>query len=74
MLLRSVHNRVGLLVDVSKVFTDENIDVKSIDVRTDKKDQAILNFGFDVKNKEQLAKISSKIKNVSGVTEVARVK
>lgn len=68
------HNRVGLLVDVSKVFTDENIDVKSIDVRTDKKDQAILNFGFDVKNKEQLAKISSKIKNVSGVTEVARVK
>ena len=67
-------NRVGLLVDVSKVFTDENIDVKSIDVRTDKKDQAILNFGFDVKNKEQLAKISSKIKNVSGVTEVARVK
>ena len=57
-----------------KVFTDENIDVKSIDVRTDKKDQAILNFGFDVKNKEQLAKISSKIKNVSGVTEVARVK
>ena len=68
------HNRVGLLVDVSKVFTDENIDVKSIDVRTDKKDQAILNFGFDVKNKEQLAKISCKIKNVSGVTEVARVK
>ena len=68
------HSRVGLLVDVSKVFTDENIDVKSIDVRTDKKDQAILNFGFDVKNKEQLAKISSKIKNVSGVTEVARVK
>ena len=68
------HNRVGLLFVVSKVFTDENIVVKSIDVRTDKKDQAILNFGFDVKNKEQLAKISSKIKNVSGVTEVARVK
>ena len=56
------------------MFSDENIDVKSIDVRTDKKDIATLNFGFEVKNKDQLAKIAARIRNVNGVTEVTRVR
>ena len=47
-------DRQGLLMDVTKVFTEEKIDVKSVNIRTSKKGTATLDMGFIVQGREQL--------------------
>ena len=44
-------DRQGLLMDVSKVFTEAKIDVKSMNVRTSKKGTATLEMGFIVRGR-----------------------
>ena len=68
------NNRIGLLIDISAILTDAGRDVKFIDSRTDKNGKAILNFEFEVENKEQLVKIANKIRSVKDVLEVNRAK
>ena len=65
-------NRVGLLAELSIIFTEAEIDVKSVNVRINKKNQATTVFGFEVNGKEELAKIAARIKSVEGVIEVRR--
>ena len=65
-------NRVGLLAELSIIFTESDIDVKSVNVRINKKNQATTVFGFEVKGKEELRKIASRIKTIDGVIEVRR--
>ena len=45
-------DRRGLLLDVSKVFTEEKIDVKSMNTRTSKKGTATMEMGFVVHGRE----------------------
>ncbi len=65
-------NRVGLLAELSLIFTDADIDVKSVNVRINKKNQATTIFGFEVNGKDELRKIANRIKSVEGVIEVRR--
>ena len=65
-------NRIGLLIELSQIFSDAQIDVKSVNVRINKKNQASINFGFEVAGKEELRKINEKIKTIPGVIEVTR--
>ncbi len=65
-------NRVGLLIDVSKIFSDAEIDVKFLNSRTNKHEQATINVGFDVRDKDELARIEGKLRKIKGVTDVAR--
>ena len=65
-------NRIGLLIELSQIFSDAQIDVKSVNVRINKKNQATINFGFEVAGKEELRKINEKIKAIPGVIEVTR--
>lgn len=65
-------NRVGLLAELSIIFTEADIDVKSVNVRINKKNQATTVFGFEVNGKDELAKIAARIKSVEGVIEVRR--
>jgi len=65
-------NRVGLLAELSIIFTESDIDVKSVNVRINKKNQATTVFGFEVNGKEELKKIAGRIRSVDGVIEVRR--
>ena len=66
------HDRSGILFDITKIFTEREIDVKSMNVRTSKKETATINIGFEVKSKEALAALVSKIRTVIGVIDIAR--
>ncbi len=66
------HDRSGILFDITKIFTEREIDVKSMNVRTSKKETATINIGFEVKSKEALATLVSKIRTVSGVIDIER--
>lgn len=65
-------NRKGILVDVSKIFTENNIDITSLDTRVLKNDEAIISVRFCIKDKEELISIKKKLMNVKSVTDIRR--
>lgn len=65
-------NRSGVLLDVSKIFTENEIDVKSMNVRTTKQDKATIVVGFETRGVEQLNKLVKKLRNVESVIDIER--
>ncbi len=66
------HNRVGMIVDVSRIFTERNIDITSINSKVAKNGTITINLSFDTRGKDELAQISEKIRSVSGVIDITR--
>ncbi len=65
-------NRTGLLVDISRVFTDRGVDMSAINVRLNKQNIATMEITFDVSSREELMQIMQKIRQVESVTDVSR--
>ena len=66
------NNRTGLLVDLSKIFTERKIDLRSINSRTSKQGKATITISFAIKSKEQLNTIIAKIRNVDNIIDIER--
>ena len=66
------HDRQGLLMDISKIFTEAKIDVKSMNVRTSKKGTATLELGFIVHGREELHRLIEKLHQLDGVMDIER--
>ena len=66
-------DRVGLVLDVSRVLTDEGMRVKTLSARSVKDGTAILDISVDITGKEQLEKLCMKFNNIPGVDEIQRV-
>lgn len=66
------NDRQGLLMDMSKVFTEMNIDVKSMNVRTSKQGRATIEAGFIVRGREELGKVIGKLRQIVGVLDIER--
>ena len=65
-------DRQGLLMDETKVFTEEKIDVKSVNIRTSKKGTATLDMGFIVQGREQLEGVIKKLRQIESVIDIER--
>lgn len=65
-------DRHGMLVDVSRVLTDEGIPIRSLNARTTNNHRSVFNFTIEIKNAEQLSFIVTKLLNIKGVYEVVR--
>ena len=66
------NNRTGLLVDISKVFTERGIDIDSINSRTSKKGIATIVVSFYTKGKDELSMLSEKLRQIESVFEIER--
>ena len=66
------NNRTGLLVDISKIFTERKIDVRSINSRTSKQEKATISMNFNVSSKEELNSLIEKIRQIDSVIDVER--
>lgn len=66
------NNRSGILFDITKIFTERDIDVKSMNVRTSKRGKVTINIGFEVSSKEYLTTLVSKIRSVESVLDIER--
>ena len=66
------YNRSGVLFDISRIFTENNIDVKSMNVRTTKQERATITVGFETHGVEQLDRLISKLKSVESVNDIER--
>lgn len=66
------HDRQGMLMEISKIFTENKIDVKNMNVRTSKKGTATVEMGFIVHSREELTKIIEKLHQLEGVIDIER--
>ena len=76
LYLTEVHiygnNRTGLLVDVSKIFTERDIDINSIHSTTNKQGVATIVVAFGTKSKNELRGLIDKLRQIESVIDVER--
>ena len=66
------NDQQGLLMEISRIFTEKNVDVKSMNVRTSKKGTATIEMGFIVHGREELERIVKKLQQLSGIIDIER--
>lgn len=66
------NNRSGLLADISRTLTEKNIDILSMNTRTNKQGMATLSTSFEVRGREELNRIIDKIRSIESVINIER--
>ncbi len=66
------NNRIGLLVDITKIFTERRIDVMSVNTRTSRQGIATISMSFNVTDKNVLNYLIEKIRQVDSVIDIER--
>ena len=66
------NNRTGLLVDLTRTFTERGIDINSIHSKTSKQGVATISIAFETKGKEQVNGLIEKLRQVESVIDIER--
>ncbi|MBR6349883.1 MAG: bifunctional (p)ppGpp synthetase/guanosine-3',5'-bis(diphosphate) 3'-pyrophosphohydrolase, partial [Lachnospiraceae bacterium] len=67
-------NRIGMLVDISKVMSERNLDVISMNVRMNKQQICTIDMGFKIASRDELDKVAEKLKMIEGIIDVQRTR
>jgi GTP pyrophosphokinase len=67
-------NRNGLLADVSREFTERNINILAVNTRTSKQGLATMQMSFEISGKEELNRIIERIRGISSVKDIERTR
>ena len=66
------HNRTGILLDISKIFMELKVDLKSVNIKTSKQGLATISLSFEISGIEELNHIIKKLRNVESVIDIER--
>lgn len=66
------NNRTGLLVDITKIFTEREIDINSIHSKTSRQGIATISISFGTKGKDEMNHLITKIRQVENVIDIER--
>lgn len=66
------NNRIGIFVDISKVFTEKGIDIISMNSRVNKQGLATISMSFDIKGTEELNNIIAKLRQIDSIIDIER--
>ena len=66
------NDRSGLLVDISKVFMEKEININSINSKTSKQGIATIEVFFNIKGSQQIGSLVEKIRQIDNVIDVER--
>ena len=67
------NNRIGILVEVTRVFTERQIDIKSVNARINKQgDRTTIVVSFDTHGVDELNYLMAKLRQVEGVLNIER--
>ena len=66
------HNRVGILADLSKVFTERNIDVVTMSSRISKSEIATISMAFEIQGTDELNGLIAKIRTIDSIIDIER--
>lgn len=67
-------NRNGLLVDISRILTENNINIMSLNTRVNKQNIATMSISFEISSKDELTHIVEKVRAVPNVMDIDRTK
>ncbi len=65
-------NRTGLLVDITRIFTEAKTDMASVISRTNRQGMATIQLEFEVQGKAELRALIEKIRQVESVIDIER--
>lgn len=66
------NDRNGFLLDVSKTFTEKNINIMSLNTRTSKQGMVTMQVTFEITGREDLNRIIDKLHGIEGVVDIER--
>ena len=66
------NNRIGMFVDISKIFTEREIDIKAMNSRVNKQGKATITMSFDIHGIEELNNLMAKLRQIDGVLDIER--
>ncbi|MBR5336389.1 MAG: bifunctional (p)ppGpp synthetase/guanosine-3',5'-bis(diphosphate) 3'-pyrophosphohydrolase [Lachnospiraceae bacterium] len=66
------NNRMGLIVDITRIFTEQKIDISSINSRTSKQGVATITISFGIDSKESLSHLVDKIRQIDSIIDIER--
>lgn len=66
------NDRNGLLVDITRIFTERNISISGLNSKTSKQGIATIELTFNTQGREQLNSLVEKIKQIDSVIDVER--
>ncbi len=65
-------NRSGLLADITKTLSEKNIDIRSVNTRTNKQDIASIAMTFEITGREELQMVVDKLRLIDSVIDIER--
>ena len=68
------NNRTGLLVDITKVLTERQIDIDSVHSSTSKQGVATITLAFRTKGKDELNGLVEKLRQVESIIDIERTR
>ena len=66
------NNRIGMYVDIARIFTEREIDVTNMNARTNKQGKATITMSFDIHGTEEFNTLMAKIRQIDGVLDIER--
>ena len=67
-----VQNRRGILLDITKIFMEMKMDIKSLVTRVSKQGTASIYLSFETSGREELDKIMNKLHNIDSIIDIER--
>lgn len=68
------NDRIGILLDLTKVFTESGITIRNVNTRTSKQGIATITIGFAIRGVEALQNLTAKLQQVESVKDIERTK
>ena len=66
------HDRPGLLVDITKIFTEKEINISGIQSKTSKQGIATIEVFFNIRGRDQIKVLVEKLRQIESVIDVER--
>lgn len=66
------NNRDGLLADITKVLTEKNVSILSMNVRTSKQGTATTSIAFEIANTDALSSLIERLRNIDDIIDIER--
>ncbi|MCR5585930.1 MAG: bifunctional (p)ppGpp synthetase/guanosine-3',5'-bis(diphosphate) 3'-pyrophosphohydrolase [Lachnospiraceae bacterium] len=68
------NDRKGMIMDVARVFTENDVDIISVNSTTGKHERASIRISFFIKSVKELQQLISKLRNIEGVEDIERAR
>ncbi|MBO4290636.1 MAG: bifunctional (p)ppGpp synthetase/guanosine-3',5'-bis(diphosphate) 3'-pyrophosphohydrolase [Lachnospiraceae bacterium] len=66
------NDRSGLLADISRVYTEKNLNILSLNTRTNRQGLATMQITFEISGRDALQSLIEKLRNVESVIDIER--